>query len=70
VPFLILGATIGGAVPNIPLRADGYETSSGGGVLAAMLLSAGGFGKFIVVLLAFSTRGNIAATLYSITLNF
>ncbi|EZF61408.1 hypothetical protein H112_05813 [Trichophyton rubrum D6] len=35
-----------------------------------MLASAGGFGKFIIVLLTFSTLGNIAASIYSISLNF
>lgn len=70
VPLMVLGAAIGGAVPNVPSWAEGNETGSAGGVLAAMLISAGGFGKFIVVLLAFSILGNIAASLYSITLNF
>lgn len=35
-----------------------------------MLSPAGGFGQFVVVLLAFSILGNIAASFYSITLNF
>ncbi|KAK2752204.1 hypothetical protein FQN55_008094 [Onygenales sp. PD_40] len=70
VPLMILGAAIGGAVPNTPSWATAFETGSIGGIFAAMLSSAGGFGKFITVLLAFSTLGNIAATIYSITLNF
>lgn len=67
---MILGAAIGGAVPNIPSWSSAYETGSVGGILAAMLASAGGFGKFIIVLLTFSTLGNIAASIYSISLNF
>lgn len=67
---MILGAAIGGAVPNIPSWSTAYNTTSAGGVLAAMLEPAGGFGKFLVVLLAFSILGNIAGTMYSITLNF
>lgn len=67
---MILGAAIGGAVPNIPSWSTAYNTDSAGGVLAAMLEPAGGFGKFLVVLLAFSILGNIAGTMYSITLNF
>ncbi|KAF2765116.1 hypothetical protein EJ03DRAFT_345856 [Teratosphaeria nubilosa] len=70
MPLMILGAAIGGAVPNIPSWNAGYAINSGGGVLAAMLHPAHGFGKFLVVLLAFSMIGNIAATMYSITLNF
>jgi purine-cytosine permease-like protein len=67
---MILGAAIGGAVPNNPTWYEGYEAYSVGGVLAAMLTSAGGFGQFVVVILSFSVLGNIAASLYSITLNF
>ncbi|EGD93677.1 cytosine-purine permease [Trichophyton tonsurans CBS 112818] len=70
IPLMILGAAIGGAVPNIPSWSSAYETGSVGGILAAMLASAGGFGKFIIVLLTFSTLGNIAASIYSISLNF
>ncbi|KAM5429702.1 hypothetical protein McanCB56680_004093 [Microsporum canis] len=70
IPLMILGAAIGGAVPNIPNWSTAYETGSVGGIFAAMLSSAGGFGKFIIVLLTFSTLGNIAASIYSITLNF
>jgi purine-cytosine permease-like protein len=66
---MILGAAIGGATPNIPSWNDGYNTNSAGGVLAAMLSTAGSLGKFVVVLLGFSILGNIAAALYSITLN-
>ncbi|KAI1261968.1 permease for cytosine/purines, uracil, thiamine, allantoin-domain-containing protein [Xylariaceae sp. FL1019] len=69
-PLMILGAAIGGAIPSIPAWAEGYETYSVGGVLEAMLQPAGGFGKFIAVLLALSNIGNLAATTYSITLNF
>ncbi|KAL1956940.1 hypothetical protein VTO42DRAFT_6687 [Malbranchea cinnamomea] len=70
VPLMILGAAIGAAVPNIPSWAEAYETGSVGGIFAAILAPGGGFGKFLTVLLSFSTLGNIAATIYSITLNF
>ncbi|EEH23068.2 hypothetical protein PABG_05279 [Paracoccidioides brasiliensis Pb03] len=68
-PLMILGAAIGGAVPNTPSWASAYESGSVGYMFAAILSPAGGFGKFITVLLAFSALGNIAATIYSITLN-
>lgn len=67
---MVLGAAIAGAVPSVDSWNTGYETSNVGGVFAAMLSPAGGFGKFIVVILSFSMLGNISATMYSITLNF
>ncbi|CAK3873936.1 cytosine-purine permease [Lecanosticta acicola] len=70
VPLMILGAAIGGAVSNVPAWQAGYDATSVGGVFAAMLAPAGGFGKFLVVLLSLSVVGNNAATMYSITLNF
>lgn len=53
---MILGAAIGGAVPNVPSWSAGYETNSASGVLAAMLHPAGGFGQFVTVLLAVSSQ--------------
>lgn len=70
VLLMILGAAIGGAIPSIPEWETGYNNNLVGGVLAAMLSSAGGFGKFVVVVLALTLLGNIAGTMYSITLNF
>src|SRR4051812_36053956 len=67
---MVLGAAIGGATANVPSWSEGYDANSAGGVLAAMLTPAGGFGKFLVVVLSFSILGNISATMYSITLNF
>ena len=67
---MILGAAIGGAVPNIPSWSLADTTNSVGGVLEAMLRPAHGFGKLVAVLLAFSLIGNMAGTMYSITLNF
>lgn len=69
VPLLILGAAIGGAVPNVPSWNEGYELLGIGGVMAEMLTPAGGFGKFILVLLALSVIGNIAISMYSVALN-
>ncbi|EXJ93804.1 NCS1 family nucleobase:cation symporter-1 [Capronia coronata CBS 617.96] len=69
IPLMILGAAIGGAVPNVPSWSEGYDKYSAGGVLEAMLMPAGGFGKFVAVILSFSLLGNIAAAVYSVTLN-
>lgn len=70
VPLLILGSAIGGAMPNIESWAAGYEAHSIGGLLEAILAPAGGFGKFILTLLALTIIGNVAGTVYAITLNF
>lgn len=70
VPLMVLGAAIGGATPNIPSWSQGYDDFSVGGVLQAMLLPAGGFGRFVAVLLSLSVIGNLAAAMYSISLNF
>ena len=67
--LMTLGAAMGGATPNIPDWQAGYDANSASGVLAAMLQPAGGFGRFVTVILAFSMLGNLAATMYSITLN-
>jgi len=69
VPLLILGAAIGGAVPNVPAWKAAYEVTGIGGVLYEMLTPAGGFGHFILVVLALSVIGNIAISTYSIALN-
>ncbi|OIW32643.1 hypothetical protein CONLIGDRAFT_613281 [Coniochaeta ligniaria NRRL 30616] len=70
VPLMVLGAAIGGATPNVPSWSEGYDNFSVGGVLMAMLTPAGGFGKFVAVLLSLSVVGNLAAAMYSISLNF
>lgn len=69
VPLIILGAAIGGAVPQVESWSAGYEESGVGGVMREMLAPAGGFGKFIMVLLALSVIGNIAISMYSVALN-
>lgn len=50
---------MGGAVPVVEGWAEAYEAYGTGGVMAAMLEPAGGFGKFVLVLLALSVIGNI-----------
>ncbi|KAH0593586.1 hypothetical protein MHUMG1_08724 [Metarhizium humberi] len=70
VLLMSLGAAIAGALPNNPTWEEGNEAYGVGGVLAAMLSSAGGFGKFVVVLQALSLLGNTCGTFYAITLNF
>ncbi|VBB83921.1 Putative Purine-cytosine permease [Podospora comata] len=70
VPLLILGAAIGGCTPNIPSWSAAYATTGIGGILYQMLVPVlGNFGKFILVLLALSVIGNIAISMYSISVN-
>ncbi|EFQ32902.1 NCS1 nucleoside transporter [Colletotrichum graminicola] len=68
--LMTLGAAIGGAMSSIPAWQDGFNSTLVGGVLGAMLSPAGGFGKFILVVLAFTMLANISGTMYAITLNF
>ncbi|KAL7796699.1 permease for cytosine/purines, uracil, thiamine, allantoin domain-containing protein [Trichoderma ceciliae] len=70
VLLMILGAAVAGAIPNNPEWQDAFDKYSVGGVLAAMLSSAGNFGKFIVVVLSLTLLGNTCGTFYAITLNF
>ncbi|TDZ26219.1 Purine-cytosine permease FCY21 [Colletotrichum orbiculare MAFF 240422] len=69
VPLLILGAAIGGALNNVPEWKAGWDTYGIGGVMAAMLMPVGGFGKFLLVVLALTVIGNIATSMYSVALN-
>ncbi|KAK3390945.1 permease for cytosine/purines, uracil, thiamine, allantoin-domain-containing protein [Podospora didyma] len=69
VLLLVLGAAIGGAVPNVESWNQAYAITGVGGVMYEMLTPAGGFGKFVVVMLAFSVIGNIAISMYSVSLN-
>jgi len=73
IPVVILqclGAAVGACIPNVPSWQAGYDSGSTGGLLAAMLSPLGGFGKVLLVLLALSVAGGIAAAFYSISLNF
>ena len=67
--LMTLGAAMGGALPNVPEWQTAYDQNAASGVLSAMLHPAGGFGQFVTVILAFSMLGNLAATMYSISLN-
>lgn len=70
LPMMILGAAIAGALPNLPSWQAGYDTNSVGGVMGAMLSPVGGFGKFLLVLMALSVLANVIGTVYALSLNF
>ncbi|KAF5318815.1 hypothetical protein D9619_010747 [Psilocybe cf. subviscida] len=63
------GAAAVVAVASNPDWELGYEGGNVGGLLAAMLQPAGGFGKFLTLLLSLSVAANISATFYSISIN-
>lgn len=66
---MILGAAIGGAVPNVPAWEQAYNVAGVGGIMSEMLAPAGGFGKFVLVMLALTVIGNISVSMYSVALN-
>ena len=70
VPLMCLGAAIGGAVGSVPEWTAAFSAHSTGGVVNEMLTSAGGFGRFVAVVLAFSVLGNMAGSMYSISVQF
>ena len=65
-----LGAACAFAAQSDPSWGRAFEGGNIGGLLTEMLSPVGNFGKFLVVLLAINLSSNIAATFYSITLNF
>lgn len=73
IPVILLltfGAAIGAAINNNPTWLAGYESYSTGGVLGAMLAPAGGFGKFVLVILSFSVVGTCSRELYTVANDF
>jgi len=72
VPLLTLGAAIGASVPLNPAWAEAYHATGVGGVMRQMLAYPGTapeFQSFVLVFLALSVIGNIAVSMYSVSLN-
>jgi purine-cytosine permease-like protein len=67
---MTLGAAIGATVPVVPEWADANDADSIGGIMSAMLKPAGGFGKFVTLIIALSVISNTAPSIYSVSLNF
>ena len=62
----MIGAAFAAAAPGIPAWAAGFDNgNSAGGLVMAVLAPAGGFGKFMLVLIALSTSGACAPTMYT-----
>ncbi len=72
LPFsllMVLGAAIGGAVPQIPSWSASYETGGLGGVIGTLLVERlGNFGRFVLVVLGMSVFGTVTRDIYSITI--
>ena len=61
----MIGAAFAAAAPGIPLWSTGFQDGNDmGGLIAASLAPAGGFGKFLLVVLAVSTSSACAPNLY------
>ncbi|RSM02829.1 hypothetical protein CEP52_007733 [Fusarium oligoseptatum] len=67
--LLVLGAAIGGAIPNVASWNDANNAYSVGGVMYSMVSSVGGFGKFVAVLLALSVVSLNSCSLYSLSIS-
>ena len=62
----MIGAAFAAAAPGVPSWSTGFKDGSDmGGLIAAVLDPAGGFGKFMLVLIAVSTSSACAPTIYS-----
>ena len=62
----MIGAGIAAAAPGVPSWSTGFQDGSNlGGLIAAVLAPAGGFGKFLLVLMAVSISSTSALIIYS-----
>ena len=62
----MIGAAFAAAAPGVPSWTTGFQNGSNmGGLIAAVLAPAGGFGKFLLVLIAVSTSAACAPSIYS-----
>jgi hypothetical protein len=63
----MIGAAFAAAAPGVPSWSTGFQDGNDmGGLIAAILAPAGGFGKFILVLIAVSVSSACALAIYSI----
>jgi hypothetical protein len=62
----MIGAAFAAAAPGVPSWSTGFKDGNDmGGLIAAVLAPAGGFGKFLLVLIAMSTSSACAPSIYS-----
>lgn len=67
--FQIVAAAIAGAIPAHPAWQASYASHGIGGVLGAILDKVGGFGKFILCILALSVVGSVSRDYYTVSVN-
>lgn len=61
-----MGAAFAAAAPAVPSWNSGFDNGNNfGGLISAILAPTGGFGKFLVALLALSVSSASAPTMYS-----
>lgn len=65
-----VGAAFSAAAASVPSWNDGYAGGNIGGLLEAVLRPAGGFGKFLTVLLSLSVSASLVSIFYSSSFNF
>jgi len=71
IAWHMLGAAFASAAPGIPTWQVGFEDGGNvGGLIGAALAPAGGFGKFLLVLVALSTSCACAPTMYTFGMSF
>lgn len=62
----MIGTAFAAAAPGIPSWKAGFDNGNNvGGLFAAVLAPAGGFGKFLIVLIALSTSSACVPTMYT-----
>ncbi|KAF8639471.1 hypothetical protein AX17_001491 [Amanita inopinata Kibby_2008] len=71
VPAHMLGATFAAAARSVPAWDAGFKNGTNiGGLVSAVLAPAGGFGKFLVVVLALCVSSASALTMYAVVTSF
>ena len=71
VPVHLTGAAFTAAASYVPAWGAGLNSATNvGGLVAAVLQPVGGFGKFLLVLLALTTPSASAPTMYTVCTSF
>ncbi|KAG9104171.1 hypothetical protein FRC06_004808 [Ceratobasidium sp. 370] len=70
VTVQLIGAAFAASLASNPSWLAGYEANGAGGLVDAVLSPAGGFGKFLTVVLGLSVIANMGPTLYSFSISF
>ena len=66
IAWNMIGAVFAAAAPGVPSWSTGFQDGNNmGGLIAAILAPAGGFGKFLLVLIAVSTSAACPPSIYS-----